>query len=94
VCSATGFLILSTGAYRVVSGGTEKGEVLVEGGLLSATAAVRPQYVQTGFDSVFHGVGAAFIAITLIFFCLTTVIAYYYMAETNLRFLVGSASTR
>ncbi|MET3142749.1 UNVERIFIED_ORG: Na+/alanine symporter [Arthrobacter sp. UYEF2] len=29
----------------------------------------------------------AFMAITLIFFCLTTVFAYYYMAETNLRFL-------
>lgn len=94
VCSATGFLILSTGAYRVFSGGTEDGEVLVEGGLLAATAAVGPQYVQTGFDSVFSGFGASFIAITLIFFCLTTVIAYYYMAETNLRFLLGNASNR
>ena len=36
--------------------------------------------------------GAAFIAITLVFFCLTTVIAYYYMAETNLRFLLGKSS--
>ncbi|MGX9902030.1 alanine/glycine:cation symporter family protein [Arthrobacter sp. SA17] len=94
VCSATGFLILSTGAYRVFSGGTEDGEILAEGGLLSATATVGPQFVQTGFDSVFPGVGAAFIAITLIFFCLTTVIAYYYMAETNLRFLVGDSSNK
>lgn len=94
VCSATGFLILSTGAYRVFSGGSEDGEVLVEGGLLSATATVGPQFVQTGFDSVFPGVGAAFIAITLIFFCMTTVIAYYYMAETNLRFLVGNSSNK
>lgn len=94
VCSATGFLILSTGAYRVFSGGTEDSGVLVEGGLLSATATVGPQFVQTGFDSVFPGVGAAFIAITLIFFCLTTVFAYYYMAETNLRFLVGNSSSK
>lgn len=94
VCTATGFLILSTGAYRVFSGGTEDGEVLVEGGLLSATATAGPEFVQTGFDSVFPGFGAAFIAITLIFFCLTTVIAYYYMAETNLRFLVGNSSHR
>lgn len=94
VCSATGFLILSTGAYRVFSGGSEDGEVLAEGGLLSASAVVGPQYVQTGFDSVFPGVGAAFIAITLVFFCLTTVIAYYYMAETNLRFLLGNSSSR
>lgn len=94
VCTATGFLILSTGAYRVFSGGTEDSEVLVEGGLLSATATAGPQFVQTGFDSVFPGFGAAFIAITLIFFCLTTVIAYYYMAETNLRFLVGNSSNK
>ncbi|MFD5277106.1 alanine/glycine:cation symporter family protein [Pseudarthrobacter sp. NPDC058362] len=94
VCSATGFLILSTGAYRVFSGGSEDGEVLVEGGLLSATATVGPQYVQTGFDSVFPGFGAAFIAVTLIFFCLTTIIAYYYMAETNLRFLVGKSANK
>ncbi|TLM81920.1 alanine:cation symporter family protein [Pseudarthrobacter sp. NamE2] len=94
VCSATGFLILSTGAYRVFAGGSEDGEVLAEGGLLSATATVGPQFVQTGFDSVFPGVGAAFIAITLFFFCLTTIIAYYYMAETNLRFLLGKSSNR
>ncbi|MGJ9404068.1 alanine/glycine:cation symporter family protein [Arthrobacter sp. KK5.5] len=94
VCSATGFLILSTGAYRVFSGGTEDTDVLLEGGLLSASATVGPQFVQTGFDSVFPGFGAAFIAITLIFFCLTTVFAYYYMAETNLRFLVGNSSNR
>lgn len=94
VCSATGFLILSTGAYRVFAGGSKDGEVLVEGGLLSATATVGPQFVQTGFDSVFPGVGAAFIAVTLFFFCLTTIIAYYYMAETNLRFLLGNASNK
>ncbi|RKW71801.1 alanine/glycine:cation symporter family protein [Galactobacter caseinivorans] len=94
VCSATGFLIISTGAYRVFSGGTEDGEVLVEGGLLSATAVVGPQYVQAGFDSEFPGIGAAFIAITLFFFCLTTIIAYYYMAETNLRFLLGKTSAK
>ncbi|WP_411375771.1 alanine/glycine:cation symporter family protein [Arthrobacter sp. MPF02] len=94
VCSATGFLILSTGAYRVFAGGSEDGEILAEGGLLSATATVGPQFVQTGFDSVFPGVGAAFIAITLFFFCLTTIIAYYYMAETNLRFLLGKSSNR
>ncbi|GAB4098527.1 alanine/glycine:cation symporter family protein [Sinomonas halotolerans] len=94
VCSATGFLILSTGAYRVFSGGSEDGAVLADGGLLSASAVVGPQFVQAGFDSVFPGVGAAFIAFTLIFFCMTTVIAYYYMAETNLRFLVGDASKK
>ncbi|GHD02390.1 alanine/glycine:cation symporter family protein [Zhihengliuella salsuginis] len=92
VCSATGFLILSTGAYRVFEGGDADSPVLAEGGLLSTSAVAGPQFVQAGFDSVFAGFGASFIAVTLMFFCLTTIIAYYYMAETNLRFLVGKSS--
>lgn len=54
------------------------GGVLVEGSLLSATVAVRRSFAQTGFDYAFPGLGAAFVAITLIFFYLTTVIACYY----------------
>ncbi|MBG6084265.1 alanine/glycine:cation symporter family protein [Zhihengliuella flava] len=94
VCSATGFLILSTGAYRVFDNGAEDGNVIAEGGMLSATATVGPQFAQEGFDSVFAGFGSSFIAVSLIFFCLTTIIAYYYMAETNLRFIVGQASKK
>ncbi|MEE2521441.1 alanine/glycine:cation symporter family protein [Pseudarthrobacter sp. J75] len=93
VCSATGFLILSTGAYRVFEGGSAAGAVLADGGSLSAAAAVGPAYAQSGFDTVFPGVGASFIALSLIFFCLTTIIAYYYMAETNLQFLLGKGAT-
>jgi AGCS family alanine or glycine:cation symporter len=92
VCSATGFLILSTGAYRVYEGESADGAVLAEGGILPADVAVGPTYAQTGFDTLWSGAGSSFIAISLFFFCLTTIIAYYYMAETNLRFLLGKAS--
>lgn len=90
ICSATGFLILSTGAYRVFEGGSDDGAVIREGGtILPADAEVGPAFAQTGFDTLWAGAGAGFIAVSLAFFCITTIIAYYYMAETNLRFLLG-----
>ncbi|OBF92345.1 sodium:alanine symporter [Mycobacterium sp. 852002-51152_SCH6134967] len=93
VCSATGFLILSTGAYRVFGGESETGPVIAEGGLLATTVEVGPAYAQAGFDTLWSGAGSTFIAVSLAFFCFTTIVAYYYMAETNLRFLLGRFST-
>jgi AGCS family alanine or glycine:cation symporter len=93
VCTATGFLILSTGAYRVFDNGSESGDVLADGGILAAGAEVGPAYTQSAFDTVFPGIGASFIAVSLAFFCFTTMVAYYYMAETNLRFIVGRFAT-
>jgi AGCS family alanine or glycine:cation symporter len=89
VCSATGFLILSTGAYRVFEGESESGAVIAEGGALPADTEVGPGFAQVGFDTLWNGAGASFVAISLAFFCFTTLVAYYYMAETNLRFLLG-----
>lgn len=93
VCTATGFLILSTGAYRIFDGDDTSAAVLRDGGALPEGVTVGPAYAQQGFDTVFGGAGASFIAISLAFFCFTTIIAYYYMAETNLRFLLGRAAT-
>ncbi|UXA19683.1 sodium:alanine symporter family protein [Mycobacterium sp. SMC-4] len=94
ICSATGFLILSTGAYRVYDDGTAGGAVIREGGsILAEGAEVGPAFAQAGFDTLWSGAGSSFIAISLAFFCITTIIAYYYMAETNLRFLLGKAAT-
>ncbi|WP_346844159.1 alanine/glycine:cation symporter family protein [uncultured Rothia sp.] len=88
VCTATAFLIISTGMYRVYSGGSEDSPVLAEGsGNLPDNAVVGPAFAQNAFDTVFSGFGPMFIAISLVFFAFTTIIAYYYMAETNLRYL-------
>ncbi|MGV0852942.1 alanine/glycine:cation symporter family protein [Mycolicibacterium phlei] len=92
ICSATGFLILSTGAYRVFEGESDTGAVLAEGGILPEGVEVGPVYAQTAFDTLWSGAGSTFIAVSLAFFCFTTIIAYYYMAETNLRFLLGKYS--
>lgn len=91
VCSATAFLILSTGMYRVFEGASEKGAVLMEGGRLPSDAKVGPAFAQNGFDTLLPGMGGAFIAISLVFFAFTTIVAYYYMAETNLAYLTRNS---
>ncbi|GAB10470.1 sodium/amino acid symporter [Gordonia araii NBRC 100433] len=96
VCSATGFLILATGSYRVFDGEKESGGVRADGGGLPAhvpgTEEVGAKYAQVGFDTLWSGAGASFIAISLGFFCFTTIVAYYYMADTNLRFMLGDTA--
>lgn len=89
VCSATAFMILSTGMYTVFR--PEDGEtVLADGsaGMNFSPDDVGPAFAQGGFDTVLPGFGASFIAVSLAFFAFTTIVAYYYMAETNLSYLM------
>jgi AGCS family alanine or glycine:cation symporter len=81
VCSATGFMLLITGLYNVQG---------VDGGALYtgiAGVAAGPGYVQTAMESMMPGFGNYFVAIALFFFAFTTIIAYYYIAETNIAFI-------
>ncbi|MGO1541911.1 MAG: alanine/glycine:cation symporter family protein [Luteimonas sp.] len=81
VCSATAFMILSTGMYNVVGRG---GEFLAEA-LPGIEAG--PGFAQYAVESVMPGYGAGFVALALFFFAFTTIIAYYYMAETNIAYI-------
>lgn len=94
VCSATGFLILATGSYRVFHGEAEDGGIMFTGPAATPyeRGEVGASYVQDGFDTMWSGAGASFVAISLIFFCFTTIVAYYYMAEVNLRFMLGDTA--
>ncbi len=94
VCTATAIMILSTGMYRVHAGGTESGEVLFSGGAAVATVEVGPAYTQAALDTVFPGLGASFVAVALLFFAFTTIVAYYYMAEVNVTYLTRGLSPR
>lgn len=44
-------------------------------------------YTQHAVDSALPGFGAPFVAIALFFFAFTTIMAYYYIAETNVAYL-------
>ena len=84
VCSATAFMILITGAYNVVDEST--GAFLIQN--ISATADPNsPAFTQYALESIVPGVGAPFVAIALFFFAFTTVLAYYYIAETNIAYI-------
>jgi AGCS family alanine or glycine:cation symporter len=98
VCSATAFIIISTGMFNTFSGETwDDGNSPVVGsgeGGLSTDVEPGPGYIQQGLDSVFPGAGPSFIALALGFFVFTTIVAYYYMAEVNLKYLTRKMSNR
>jgi AGCS family alanine or glycine:cation symporter len=91
-CTSTAFMILATGKYNVINPNT--GAVLVENlpRVADATGALVPApagagYTQAAIESVFSGFGASFVALAIMFFAFTTIVAYYYMAETNLEYI-------
>jgi len=79
VCSATAFMILITNQYYV--NGVEN---TVSAGMLSDQVIISsPAFTQMALESVMGGFGQIFVAIALFFFAFTTILAYYYIAETN-----------
>lgn len=85
VCTATAFIILFTGQYNVVN---PRGGFFVEN--LPGVAA-GSEFTQFGVNTHFPSMGAGFVAISLFLFAFTTIIAFYYIAETNLSFLEKKA---
>ncbi|EAQ65519.1 putative sodium/alanine symporter [Marinomonas sp. MED121] len=83
VCSATAFMILITGAYNVHG----VGDIMLVQNIAADIAANSPAYTQMAVESVLPGVGKPFIALALFFFSFTTILAYYYIAETNVAYI-------
>jgi len=83
VCSATAFMILITQQYYVsgldaaISGGVLGPEVII----------ASPAFTQLALESVMGGFGKTFVAVALFFFAFTTLLAYYYIAETNVAYI-------
>lgn len=82
VVTSTAMMILFTNAYNVIDG---SGKFLVEN-LKGVDPG--PGYTQHAIDTFIPGFGSGFVAIALFFFAFTTIFAYYYIAETNLAYLV------
>ncbi|AMQ56439.1 alanine/glycine:cation symporter family protein [Algoriphagus sanaruensis] len=81
VCTATAFMILFTGQYNVIN---PDGGFIVEN---LPGISFGPEFTQMAIATHFPSLGAGFVAIALMFFAFTTIMAYYYIAETNLSFL-------
>ncbi|ALA43791.1 MULTISPECIES: alanine/glycine:cation symporter family protein [Paenibacillus] len=88
VCTSTAFMVLFTGMYNVKGPG---GDFIVQHlpGVEEGT-----QYTQAAIESVFPGFGSSLLSITLFFFAFTTIIAYYYIAETNMAYLVADRKAK
>ncbi|VED28811.1 alanine/glycine:cation symporter family protein [Staphylococcus warneri] len=79
------------------------GGIFVENADGSKDYSGTAMYAQAGIDKAFHGsgyhfdphfsgIGSYFIAIALFFFAFTTILAYYYIAETNVAYLTRHQS--
>ena len=87
VCSATAFIILITGMYRVYDS-ADATHVIMDGkGMPAGIYEYGPINTQMAVDAHFSGFGSGFVAIALFFFAFTTIISYYFQAETNVYFL-------
>ncbi|MCM3570201.1 sodium:alanine symporter family protein [Neobacillus mesonae] len=83
ICSATGFMILSTGMFNVTPEGMKP--------IVNNLGNVDPgtTFTQKAVESVLPGFGSPFVAIAILLFAFTTLIAYYYSAETCLSYVMG-----
>lgn len=88
VCTATAFMILFTGQYNVVN---PEGGFIVEN---IPGVSIGPEFTQMAISTHFPSIGSGFVAFALMFFAFTTIMAYYYIAETNLSYLQKSGTRK
>lgn len=81
VCTATAIMILSTGAYNVSN--------LAGNGFITELipGIEKGNFTQTAVNSFLPGFGGSFVAIALLFFTFTTVLAYAFYTDSNVGYL-------
>lgn len=90
VCTATALMILITQQFNIQ---TEDFNALTGAGTMilqnvdAATPVASPAFTQLALSSVFGNFGQGFVGVAIFFFAFTTILAYYYIAETNVAYL-------
>ncbi len=84
ICTATALMILLTGMYNVQPDGS--GSMFIVENLPDVEAG--PAYTQAAIDTALPGKGAGFVAISLFFFGFPAMMAFYYIAEVNVSYLL------
>ncbi|WCM41685.1 alanine:cation symporter family protein [Flavobacterium sp. CBA20B-1] len=81
VCTATALMILFTNQYNVLNDAS--------GFVVENIPGIEPgaAFTQNAISTHFPVIGNEFVAIALMFFAFTTIMAYYYIAESNIDFL-------
>ena len=85
VCTATALMILITQQYNVV-GELPAGQFIVQN-VAANTEIGSAAFTQMALLSVFGNFGQWFVGLALFFFAFTTILAYYYITETNVAYL-------
>jgi len=88
VCTATAFMILFTQQYNVVN--EENNQMIVE----HIKGVDYTGFTQAAVAHHFPSIGNEFVAIALFFFAFTTIMAYYYYAETNIAYIIKDKRKR
>ncbi len=84
VCSMTGFMILLTDSYNLIN---SAGEMIYQGSNAQGLD-VGPAFTQAAASTVLgNTLGPIFVAVALFFFAFTTLMSYYYIAESNAAYL-------
>jgi len=83
VCTATALMILCSGTYNILD--AETGEILVAG--VPELGSNYVGYTQAAVDTLWTGFGSTFVSIALVFFAFTTLMAYYFYAESSIIYL-------
>ncbi len=87
VCTATGVMILSTGAYNILPEGRPA--------LTENLPGVEPGagFTQVAVDTIAPGVnlGGGVVAVAIFFFAFTSILSYFYYGVTNIVYLTGSS---
>ncbi|WP_342452299.1 alanine:cation symporter family protein [Yokenella regensburgei] len=86
IVTLTGLAIISTGLKMLNLNGLPISEFLNFMGKNGTGIAV----TQYAYELIFGYWGGVFISISLMFFAFSTIIGWYYYAETNVRYLFGS----
>ena len=85
VCTATALMILITQQYNVV-GELPAGQFIVQN-VAAGTEIGSAAFTQLALFNVFGQFGQWFVGLALFFFAFTTILAYYYITETNVAYL-------
>ncbi len=87
VCTATGVMILSTGAYNILPEGRAP--------IVENLPGVKPgaEFTQVAVDTIFPGInlGAGIVAVAIFFFAFTSILSYFYYGVTNIVYLTGTS---
>lgn len=81
VCTATGLMILLTDSYNTI---TATGDFVIQN-VPGVEFGVK--YTQMAVDSTFSNFGSGFVAISILLFAFTSLMAYYYQAEGNMTYI-------